>query len=117
SSGVPEHLAAGDCVQLDLEWSRPSDDPEACALSGITLARVHNGQPAPLPALLYRYTESLPHTDVHGPFSLTGELHGPGAITCPCDGDCCDENPGSRRLRFLAALYGAEIEAPPVDPG
>lgn len=117
SAGVPDHLAAGDCVQLDLEWSRPGDDPGTCALSGVTLARVHGGKPAPIPTLLYRYTESLPRTDVHGPFSLTGELHGPGAITCPCDGDCCDEQPGSRRLRFLAALYDAEIEAPPVDPG
>jgi hypothetical protein len=66
---------------------------------------------------MYRYTETLPRTDVLGPFSLTGVFHEPGAIACPCDGDCCDEPPGSRRLRFLAKLWNAEIEGPAVDPG
>lgn len=116
-AGVPGHLAADECVQLDLEWSRPGEDPDSCALSGIALTGLHDGTPGPVPTFLYRYTESLPHTDVHGPFALTGQLHGPGAITCPCDGDCCDEQPGSRRLRFTASLFGGEIGAPPVEPG
>ncbi|WAS90324.1 hypothetical protein [Nannocystis punicea] len=115
--GLPAQLAAGDCLQLDVEWSRAGADPQQCAVGGLTVVGLRGGQPEPVPKFMYRYTEAVPHGDEAGPFALTGVPHGPGAIACPCAGDCCDEPPGARRLRFIAALWNAEIESPPVDPG
>lgn len=115
--GLPDPLESGDCVRLTAAWDHAGEQPGACTISSLILAHNHGGQPEPLPRFLYRHTASLPATDLAGPFSLTGELVGPGALTCPCDGDCCDDPPGTRRLRFLAALHMAEIEVPVVDPG
>ncbi|WP_096332130.1 hypothetical protein [Nannocystis exedens] len=115
--GLPPQLGAGDCLQLGVEWSRPGADPEQCAVGGLAVVGLRRGQPEPVPKFMYRFTGAVPHTDPVGPFALTGAPHGPGAITCPCAGDCCREPPGARRLRFIAALWNAEIESPPVDPG
>lgn len=114
--GLPAQIESGDCVRLAAAWDRPGEAPGACTLSSLVLTRF-DGQLEPVPRFLYRHTTSLPATDVAGPFALTGELVGPGALTCPCDGNCCSDAPGTRRLRFLAKLNIAEIEVPVVDPG
>ncbi|MCY0994317.1 hypothetical protein OV203_44740 [Nannocystis sp. ILAH1] len=115
--GLPAQLAAGDCLQLDVEWSRAGADPAQCEVGGLAVVGLRRGHPEPVPKFMYRFTGAVPHTDPVGPFALTGIPHGPGAIACPCAGDCCLEPPGARRLRFIAALWNAEIESPPVDPG
>lgn len=115
--GLPAQLGPGDCVQLAAAWDRPGPAPDTCTLSSLALVRNSDGAPEPLPTFLYRYTETLPVTDVLGPFALTGALVGPGAITCPCQDDCCLDPPGSRRLRFIAQLWKAVIEVPPIESG
>ncbi|MDC0674935.1 hypothetical protein [Nannocystis radixulma] len=115
--GLPAQLAAGDCLQLGVDWNRAGADPQMCTPSGVSLVGLREGQPEPVPKFIYRYTETLPRNDVLGPFELVGILHGPGELSCPCDGDCCAEQPGARRLRFIAKLWNAEIESAPVDPG
>lgn len=116
-AGLPEQLGAGDCIDLAAAWAHTSEAPGECTISSLVLVRSHDGQPDPLPTFLYRYTETLPAGDSAGPFSLTADLAGPGPLTCPCDGDCCLDTPGTRRLRFTAKLDKAEIEVPSVDPG
>jgi hypothetical protein len=115
--GLPPDPVPGECVRLTASWERPLDDADLCTISALALLRTDGGVPEPVPRFMYRHTETLPATDSHGPFALTGAPSGPGDLTCPCDADCCDEPPGSRRLQFTATLGKAEIEVPPMLPG
>ncbi|MDC0723304.1 hypothetical protein [Nannocystis bainbridge] len=115
--GLPAHLSAGDCLQLEVAWTRAGADPLQCEIGGLAVLGLRRGQPEPVPKFMYRHAAAVPHGDDLGPFGLTAVPHGPGAIACACDGDCCDGPPGDRRLRFIAALWNAEIESGPVDPG
>lgn len=114
--GLPPDPAPGDCVRLSAAWERPLDGDQ-CTISALALLRTDGGVPEPVPRYMYRHSETLPASDTYGMFALTGALSGPGDLTCPCDADCCDDPPGTRRLRFTAQLGKAEIEVPPMLPG
>ncbi|MFY0532910.1 hypothetical protein [Nannocystis pusilla] len=70
--GLPAQLAAGDCLQLDVEWSRPGADPAQCEVGGLAVVGLRRGHPEPVPKFMYRFTGAVPHTDPVGPFALTG---------------------------------------------
>lgn len=115
--GLPPDPAPGECVSLAATWERPHDAPDQCTISALALQRTDAGVPEPVPRFMYRHTETLPATDTLSNFALTAALSGPGDLTCSCDADCCDDPPGTRRLRFTAKLGKAEIEVPPMHPG
>jgi hypothetical protein len=47
--GLPAQLAAGDCLRLDVEWSRAGADPQQCAVGGLAVVGLRGGQPEPVP--------------------------------------------------------------------
>jgi hypothetical protein len=115
---LPKQLAPGDCLHLAARWDEPADgEPAACGLSSLAVVRRAAGVDEPVPRFMYRHASALPATDTIGDFALTGASAGPGALTCPCDGDCCLEPPGTRRVRFTAARDKWEVEVPPIEPG
>lgn len=116
--GLPAQLDPGDCLRLAARWDEPADgDPAACGASSLAVVRRAGGVEEPVPRFLYRHGAALPATDEVGTFSFTGASAGPGTLACACDGDCCLEPPGTRRVRFTAAREQWEVEVPPIDPG
>lgn len=116
--GLPPELAPGVCLRLDLAWNKPADDPATCRVSALALVRMEAGQAEPVPRFLYHHSGSLPASDPVGPFTLTGDPAAPGEVTCPCDGDCCELQPGSLPVRFTAGLAGkGEVGLFPLEPG
>lgn len=72
-------------------------------------------KPERVPAVLYRHTHGLPASDLVGDFEVAAAAAGPGAITCACEGDCCREDPGSRRVDFTIAMAGDATKIPALD--
>lgn len=116
--GLPPGLDAGECLRLDLEWDKASDDPAACRVSSLVLVRTDGGLAEPVPRFMYHHSGSLPAGDHVGGFTLTGEAAPPGEVQCPCDGDCCELQPGSLPVAFTAAREGlGEVGLLPLEPG
>lgn len=115
-SGPAAALAAGSCARVQVTWGRavPGDDM-LCRPSMVALVELRDGALEPVPAVLYRYTEGLPTSDTVGDFQLAAAPAGPGEVECPCEGDCCLEQPGSRKIDFTIALAGDATVIPTLE--
>lgn len=114
--GPAAALHEGSCARLQVAWDRPlPGEEELCRPSMAALVELRNGAPEPIPAVLYRHTSSLPASDVIGDFELGAADAGAGAISCACEGDCCGEEPGSRRVDFAIAMAGDATEIPTME--
>ena len=81
----------------------------------VALVELRDGEPERVPAVLYRHTHGLPASDLVGDFEVAAAAAGPGAITCACEGDCCREDPGSRRVDFTIAMAGDATKISTLD--
>jgi len=115
-NGLAAHLAEGSCARVQVTWDRsvPGDDM-LCRPSQVALIELREGALEPVPALLYRHTVSLAASDKIGDFELAAASAGPGAVECDCAGDCCGEQPGSRKVDFTIAMAGDATEIPTLD--
>ncbi len=115
-SGLPPQLAPGTCVQVEARWDKPTDEPGLCGVSRLATTLIVAGQQEPIPRFLYRHAGALPASDTHGTFAFTGEAAPPGAFPCPCEGDCCAQQPGSLPVAFTAKFGQGEVGLLPLEP-
>lgn len=108
-------VVEGGCYALDMKWERPTEgDPAVCQPSTVMLRRFVDGEPLVVPSLLYRLASELGVVDEVGEFSLTAAPASLGTIHCPCDGDCCEEPPGTRDVQFTIAVGGQQFMGEPL---
>lgn len=103
----------GNCVELGVVWERPVDD--ACTPSRVVLRKVDDGVPSVVPGALYRLASGLDVTDEIDGFALTAAEGSMGPVHCPCEGDCCRDEPGSRFLDFTVDVGGELFMAQPLE--
>ena len=115
-TGPAAALHAGSCARLQVAWDRPlPGDSGLCRPSMVALVELRDGALEPVPAVLYRHTQGLPAGDMIGAFELAATDAGAGAITCECEGDCCGDVPGSRRVDFAIAMAGDATDLPTME--
>lgn len=114
--GLPPQLAPGVCLEVDARWDKPTDEPGLCGVSRLATTLITAGQPEPIPRFLYRHAGALPASDAQGTFAFTGEAAPPGAFPCPCEGDCCEQQPGSLPVAFTAKFGQGEVGLLPLEP-
>ena len=90
-------------------------DSGLCRPSMVALVELRDGALEPVPAVLYRHTQGLPAGDMIGAFELAATDAGAGAISCECEGDCCGDVPGSRRVDFAIAMAGDATDLPTME--
>jgi hypothetical protein len=104
-NGYGGGVVEGGCYELGLAWNRPSeDDASLCTGSTVTLRRVLEDTPEVVPSLIYRLSSMLNVVDELDEFSLAADAAGVGTIACPCEGDCCREDPGTRDVQFTVGV-------------